>query len=101
MITTTPKQWHVGNWSALGWLETVIKAAAFVAGISALLSALSGGTFTTPTGGRLVQVLVLGFAALALTGAIVERYMQREIIAMVFVLVNNGGALGDGVRAAG
>ncbi|MCA0457325.1 MAG: hypothetical protein LCI00_25360 [Chloroflexi bacterium] len=89
MITTTPKQWHVGNWSALGWLETVIKAAAFVAGISALLSALSGGTFTTPTGGRLVQVLVLGFAALALTGAIVERYMQREIIAMVFVLVNN------------
>lgn len=87
--TTLAKRWHIGNWSPLGWLETVIKAAAFVVAISTLGTALSNGAFTAPTGGRLVQVLVLAFLSLGLTGAIFERYMQREIIAMVFVLVNN------------
>ncbi len=90
-MTTTPpvKRWYVGNWSPLGWLETVIKAAAFVVAFSTLATALSNGVFTAPSGIRLVQVIVLVLLTLGLVGAIFERYMQREIIAMVFVLVNN------------
>ncbi len=86
---TLTKRWYIGNWSSLGWLETVIKVTAFVVAISTLGTALSTGSFMAPTGGRLVQVIVLGFLSLGLTAAIFERYMQREIIAMVFVLVNN------------
>lgn len=90
-MTTTPpvKRWYVGNWSPLGWLETVIKAAAFLVAFITLANALSNGVFTAPSGIRLVQVIVLAVLALGLIGAIVERYMQREIIAMVFVLLNN------------
>lgn len=83
------KGWHVGDWSPLGWLETIIKAVAFVVAISTLINALSNGVFAAPSGARLVQVIVLALLSLGLLGAIFERYTQREIIAMVFVLVNN------------
>lgn len=83
------KQWHFSNWSPLGWLETVIKLVAQVAAIIALVNALSSGTFSSPSGVRLVQVVVMAILALLLTFAIVDRYMEREIFAMIFVLINN------------
>ena len=88
-LINAPKKWHVANWSPLGWLETGIKLIAFVSAIFALIQALSNGTFISPSGTRLIQVIILVFLALGLFGAIFERYMQREIIAMIFVLVNN------------
>ncbi len=83
------KQWHVADWSTLGWLETGIKLLAHIAAIVALINALSSGIITAPTGTRLVQVIVLALLSLGLLGAILDRYMGREIIAMVFVLINN------------
>ncbi len=88
-VNNTSKQWHVANWSALGWLETGIKLVAFVAAIIALLNALSSGTFSAPSGIHLIQVIVLAILALGLTLGIVDRYNQREIIAMIFILINN------------
>lgn len=85
----TPKQWHIANWSALGWIETGIKLVAFVAAILALFNALSSGTFSPPTGARLIQVIVLVVLALGLTAGIFDRYSQREIIAMIFIIINN------------
>jgi len=89
MTPNAPKHWHIANWSALGWLETGIKLVAFVAAIVALIQALSSGTYSAPPGVRLIEVIILAFAALGLFGAIFERYMQREVIAMIFVLINN------------
>lgn len=94
MTTNPSKQWHIANWSPLGWLETGIKLAAHVAAIIALLSALSGGTAASPGGGRLIQVIMLGLLALGLTLGIIDRYMEREIIAMGFILVNNAAHWG-------
>ncbi len=82
------KQWHVGDWSPLGWLETGIKLVAHVAAIIALLNALSSGTSVAPQGTRLIQVIVLAILALLLLLAIVDRYQEREIIAMGFVIIN-------------
>lgn len=91
---TSPKQWHVADWSPLGWLETALKLVGLAAAIIALIQALSGGTPTNPEGTRLIQVIILAFLALGLTGAIVDRYIEREIIAMIFVLINNVGHWG-------
>ncbi len=85
----TSKQWHIGDWSALGWLETGIKLIAFIAAILALINALSNETFSAPSGVRLIQVIVLAVLSLGLTVGIVDRYSQREIIAMIFILINN------------
>jgi len=86
---TTAKQWHVSNWSALGWLETGIKLFAFLAAMLALINALSSGTLTAPAGARLIQVIVLMVLALGLLAGLADRYNQREIIAMGFILLNN------------
>lgn len=85
----TPKRWHFANWSPLGWLETVIKLVAFAAAISGFINSLAKSEFVAPGGLRLIQVLVLGVLSLGLTLGIVDRYKQREIIAMIFILINN------------
>jgi len=88
-VNDASKKWHVANWSLLGWLETGIKLIAFVAALVALITALSSGTFTAPSGAHLIQVIVLSVLSLGLTAGIVDRYNQREIIAMGFILLNN------------
>lgn len=93
-MTSTAKTWHIANWSPLGWLETAIKLVALMVAIIALANALSSGVFTTPSGARLAQVIVLAILALGLTVGIADRYKQREIIAMIFVLINNVGHWG-------
>ncbi|MBL8119136.1 MAG: hypothetical protein J0L63_00685 [Anaerolineae bacterium] len=91
---TASKKWYVANWSPLGWLETVVKLIALGAAIVALFNALSSGTFIAPSGSRLLQVIVLALLSLGLTVGILERYGQREIIAMIFILINNVGHWG-------
>jgi hypothetical protein len=83
-----PKKWYVGNWTGLGWLETGIKLVAHVVAFVALSNALQNGTPVAPEGVRLIQVIVLGLMALGLTAAIVDRFIEKEIIAMAFVIVN-------------
>jgi hypothetical protein len=76
-----PKQWHIGNWTALGWLETVIKLAAHAVAFYALLQAPSGDGSSQ----LMVPVLLLGIITLAYVAAIVDRWLEKEIIAMIFV----------------
>jgi hypothetical protein len=49
-------------------LETVIKLAALVLGVIALVQALSGGKFALPGGLRLVQLVILAFCHWAFWG---------------------------------
>ncbi|MGD2206275.1 MAG: hypothetical protein PVH17_05805 [Anaerolineae bacterium] len=88
------KSWHLASWPPLAWLETVIKLAALVLGIVALLQALSIGTLVLPGGLRLAQLIILAFLSLGLVAAIFDRLAEREIVAMVFVLLNNLGHWG-------
>jgi hypothetical protein len=84
-----PKVWHVAPWPPLAWLETVIKLAAFGFGIAALVQALVIGTFELPGGLRLAQLIALFVLSLGLVAAILDRLAEREIVAMIFVVLNN------------
>jgi hypothetical protein len=75
-------------------LETLIKLAALVLGVIALVQALSGGVFALPGGLRLVQLVILALLSLGLVGAIFDRLALREIVAMIFVILNNLGHWG-------
>lgn len=88
------KHWHVDNWTGLGWLETLIKAAAIVTGFVALVAARGAESLSLPEGTRLVQLGILVLLSLGLLAAIYDRYLEREIIAMVFILFNNVGHWG-------
>jgi hypothetical protein len=86
--TSSKKQWHIDNWTGLGWLETGIKLLAHLVAFVALARALQSGTPATLEGVRLFQLIVMGMMALGITAAVADRYLEKEIIAMVFVLVN-------------
>lgn len=83
----TKKQWHFANWSPLGWLETFLKGLAMVIGISVLFMAISG-PLALRSGGTLVQTIVMGVLALTITFGVVDRFIEREIFAMIFVVFN-------------
>ena len=88
------RRWHVAPWPPLAWLETVIKLVAIVIGIVALIQALTAGEFALPGGLRLAQLVILALLSLGLVAAIFDRLAEREILAMVFVVLNNLGHWG-------
>jgi hypothetical protein len=94
------KKWYVGDWPPLAWAETILKLIAIVFGIVALVQAISAGAFALPSGPRLAQFLILAFLSLGLLVAIFDRLAEREIVAMVFVILNNLGHWGMVVALA-
>jgi hypothetical protein len=93
-IGSSAKKWHVAQWPPLAWLETALKLVAIAIGIVALAQALAGGAFVLPDGLRRAQLIILAFLSLGLVAAIFDRIAEREIVAMVFVLLNNLGHWG-------
>ena len=93
-MTNPAVKWHIAKWPALAWLETIIKLVALIIGISAGMNALVGGEFAFPTGAKLVQFIILIILSLGLVTAIFDRIADREIIAMIFVVLNNLGHWG-------
>jgi hypothetical protein len=58
---------------------------AIVVGLVALIQAVPAGVFGLPHGLRLAQGAVLVLLSLGLLAAIEDRFIEREIVAMVFV----------------
>lgn len=83
MTGTSLREWHVAQWPPLAWLETGIKLAAIAVGAVALIQALAEGAFALPSGLHLAQFVVLGLLSLGLVAAIFDRFVEREIVAMV------------------
>jgi hypothetical protein len=94
MGPTQQKTWHFAQWPALGWLETVIKLVALAIGINAGLRALSSGNWQFPRGWLLAALILLGILSLGLIAAIYDRWMDKELLAMGFVIINNLGHWG-------
>jgi hypothetical protein len=88
------KQWYVAKWPPLAWLETGIKLVALAIGLLAFFEALSAGEFALPSGLRLAQLLVMALLSLGLVAAILDRLVEREVVAMVIVILNNLGHWG-------
>ena len=94
MENSQQKSWRVGNWPALAWLETIIKLIALAIGIVSGITALVNANFSFPSGLLLVQLILLAILALGLLAAIFDRLADKEIVAMVFVVINNLGHWG-------
>lgn len=86
--TTGPKKWYIANWTGLGWLETGVKFLAHILALIAFARAVQTGAPASLEGAGVIQAVVLGLLALGLVGAIADRFMEKEIIAMGFVFIN-------------
>lgn len=84
------RRWHVGDWSGLAWLETVLKAVGIGVGIAALLAALDAPA-DGADGARLAATVILAVLSLGLVAAIADRFADREVVGFVFILGMNVG----------
>ena len=91
---TSQKSWHISHWPPLAWLETIIKLIAIGLGISAMIQAFGAGSIDLPSGLELIQLAILVLLSLGLLVAIFDRFSDREIISMIFVVLNNLGHWG-------
>ena len=80
--------WHVARWGLLGWIETAFKSAAFLCAYVALATSITTG-WAAPGWIRVAELVLIGIATAGLLAAIGDRLLEREIIAMVFVVFNN------------
>jgi hypothetical protein len=88
MTAAAERGWHVGEYHPLAWTETAAKAVAFVIAYIAFVHALDRGLHS-PSGIRIAELLLLGVAELGILVAIVDRVIERELIAVGFVVLNN------------
>ncbi len=86
--------WYIHNWTFLGWVETGIKSIAIVIGIWAFYLSRDSQVWILPLGNRLFQLIILGILSLGIFFAIFNRWQNKEIVSMIFVLFNNFGHWG-------
>ena len=84
--------WHTAQWGTWGWIETILKLIAIVAGIIAFVQ--SRGEIVFSGNPHLAAVIVLALAALASIAQVVIRLTQKEIISTVFAILNLLGHFG-------
>ena len=75
----------MARWGPLGWIETGVKSCAFLCAYVALATSITTG-WSTPRGVRVAELVLIGIATVGLVAAIGDRLLEREIVAMVFVV---------------
>ena len=88
------RHWHIYNWTILGWLETGIKTIAILVGIYSFYLSWNSQIWILPEGTNLIQWSILGILSLGIFFAIFNRWENKEIISMIFVIFNNFGHWG-------
>ncbi len=81
------KQWHFSDWSILGWLETGLKTIAFIFAGIIIFSALQDNNFNIPSSGLFMIIQII--LSVGLLIAIFDRFKEKELNAMIFILINN------------
>lgn len=90
----TSKKWHIAQWPTLAWIETLIKLVALGVALTAAFNAVTRGSVQLPSGKNRVELIIMAVLSLGLLVAICDRILEREIIAIAFVILNNLGHWG-------
>jgi hypothetical protein len=95
MAATTQSQgWHVANWGLWGWIETGLKLIGIGAGFLAFFGSSSATEMIVGGNPNLAAVILLALLTLGLFAAVFMRVMQKEIISLIFSILNVLGHAG-------
>lgn len=86
--------WHVSEWGLWGWVETIFKVIALIAGIVAFFGANSANPLTIGGNPHLAAAILLALLTLLSLVALGIRFQQKEIISLIFGIMNFLGHLG-------
>lgn len=94
MVENTSNQWHITQYSWVAWVETAIKFVALGVALFTFINRAPSAVLELPDGLALIQLVILVLLSLGLLAAIYDRIIEREIIAMGFVIINSLGHWG-------
>jgi hypothetical protein len=95
MAATTQSQgWHVANWGLWGWIETGLKLIGIGAGFLAFFGSSSAAEMIVGGNPNLAAVILLALLTLGLLAAVFMRVAQKEIISLIFSILNVLGHAG-------
>jgi len=93
-LVTDVKSWHVANWGTLGWLETGLKAISIFVGFVAFSQTTSSASIQIVDIPHGLSIAILGLMTLLVSTIILLRFSQREIISVMFAVLNTLGHAG-------
>lgn len=83
-------RWYVAPMGRLEWIETALKVLAMaVAFVTVATTFQPGEGLARPDGAAGTQSRILFWMAVGLAFAIIDRLQQRELVSIVFVVVND------------
>ncbi len=87
-VTSKPQGFYLAPWGVWGWAETAVKGIGIIIGILAFLATSSISTLMisgNPELGAVIVVSLFTLISLAIIGA---RFMQRELVSIVYAIAN-------------
>lgn len=87
-MATSKPGWHIAAWGFWGWAETVVKGIGIGAGLLALVNSFNGDDLMIGDNPRLAALVVSGLLTLFTLVALGLRIQQREIISLIFAILN-------------
>jgi len=86
--------WHTAQWGTWGWVETILKLIAIAAGLVAFVRTISDQYWIVSNNPHLAALILLALLSLASILQVVIRVGQKEIISMIFAVLNLLGHFG-------
>jgi len=79
------KTWRCEKYGPLGWMEILVKAMAIGVGVASLsIFSTSGRSYDSI---KIAQIVFIGMLAAACTFLILQRLVEREIFALIFIVL--------------
>lgn len=88
-LKSQSESWHIQNWGAWGWAETILKLIGIAIAFYGL--AISGFNFGFTLNAKLVATILLGLFSLLSLTIVAMRFGQREIISFAFSILSTLG----------
>lgn len=94
MQSSTSQGWHIANWGTWGWIETILKLIGIGAGMLAFFNSASDAPLVIGGNPKLIAVILVALMTAGMVLAIGLRFTQKEIISIVFSVLNALGHAG-------
>lgn len=86
--TTQAQGWHTVQWGTWGWAETILKLIALALGVLAFFQSNPASELVIGGNPHLLAVIVLAILTLFSVGQVGIRFTQKEIVSMIFAVLN-------------
>lgn len=91
--TRQAQGWHTAQWGTWGWAETILKLIAIIGGILAFFQDTIANEMMLGSNPHLAAVVLFALLTLFSVAQIGIRFTQKEIVSMIFAVLNFLGHL--------